>query len=71
MQRFRQALMDRDLERLRTIMGEANEIRRVLANMEEPPDGQPDEVVELAAGVALSDANQDGVRATHATGETS
>jgi prephenate dehydrogenase len=71
MQRFRQALMDRDLERLRTIMNEANEIRRVLANMEEPPDGQSDAVVELAAGVALSDQNQGGVCAPHATGETS
>jgi prephenate dehydrogenase len=34
LQRFRQALGDRDVDRLRAIMTEANEIRRVLDNME-------------------------------------
>jgi len=36
LQRFRQALADRDVDRLRLIMTEANDIRRVLSTMEDP-----------------------------------
>ncbi len=69
LQRFRQALADRDVVGLHRIIEEANEIRRVLDHLE--PSVARSATLERSTPVALADLNQSGARVPHSPGETS